>query len=92
MKRLKASNNVSAPFWTPTPSCRGRRYLDAASLKTFTQHLEMSLLKISPTAIGRTEHPSFFRMGTREALDIKGANDGNAFPVRNIFTKAVKFS
>jgi hypothetical protein len=31
-------------------------------------------------------------MGTREALDIKGAKDGKAFPVRNIFTKAAKFS
>jgi hypothetical protein len=70
---------------------KGRRYFDAAAITAWTQHFDTSRRSISPTAIGRMD-PSFFNSGTNEALAMKVAKDGKAFPDRNRFTTDTKAS
>ena len=70
---------ASAPTFPPTPNCRLWKKIFASKFASLAKHLAISLLKTSPTAIGRMP-PFFFNKVDNDALQKSLWNKFGKFP------------
>ena len=79
---------ASAPPFTPTPNCRLWKSSFASKFASLAKNLAISLLKTSPTAIGRIP-PFLFSKADNDALHRACETNSGTAPRQLMFTSLV---
>ena len=82
---------ASAPPFTPTPNCRLWKSSFASKFASLSKHLAISLLKISPTAIGRIP-PFLFSKADNDALHRACETNSGSSPTAAYVYKLSQYS